>query len=253
MFKSFAYILACLTCVFSGLQAENLVVGTTTAYAPFVSLDEKGEMVGFDIDIAKALAAKLNRRLVFKDLGSMPSLMLSLKQGKVDLLIWAISITEERQKQMEMVFYQGETITTMPLIFWNKIPDGVSSIQDLANDPKNIVCVEAGSFQESFAQNVKGLRLKQVDKVLDAMMEIRYGKSTAILVDSSLVATLQKQFPQMKVMEIPLPQSEQSLGNGICIQKKNPQLAVQVRAAIDELRREGVIAELEKKWNLEGK
>ncbi|MCB1084988.1 MAG: transporter substrate-binding domain-containing protein, partial [Chlamydiia bacterium] len=100
-----------------------LVMGTASGYAPFVSLNEKGEYEGFDIDIANALAKKLNRPLEIKDYGTMPSLMLALKQKKVDAIIWAISMTEKRKASLEMIHYQGEKEETIPLVFWGETPE----------------------------------------------------------------------------------------------------------------------------------
>ncbi len=249
---SYIYLFILGLSIFNPLMAENLVVGTTSAYAPYVSLDDKCEYVGFDIDFAQALSQKLNKNLVIKDLGSMPALMLALKQNKIDAIIWAISITEERQKQMEMIYYQGEKVTSMPLLFWKKIPEGIASIKNMENNPKITICVEAGSFQENFLSKISGLKLKQVDKVMDAILEIKYGKSTATMIDPSLLATVLKQFPNLAIMDIPLPFNEQSFGNGICLTKQNKALIAEIRQAVKELQNEGKILELEKKWNLGG-
>jgi arginine transport system substrate-binding protein len=249
-FTRVLFALFILNILFASLRSSDFVVGTTSGYAPFVSLDEDGKYVGFDIDFSQALGKKLNRTVIFKDLGSMPALMLALKQEKIDAIIWAISITEERQKQMDMVFYQGEKVTTLPLIFWKEIPKEISCLQDMAKMTGAVICTEAGSFQDSFLQTVPGLCLKQVDKVTDAILEIRYGKSIASLVDPSLLGCLTEQFPELKVMEVALPPSQQSLGNGICLNKKNSALTAQVRQAVSELEQEGKIKELEKKWGL---
>ena len=243
-----AFFAACLA--WMPLSAKDFVVGTATGYAPFVSLDEKGNYVGFDIDIAKELSKKLNRNLVIKDLGSVPSLFLALKQNKIDVIIWAISITQERQKQMDMVYYQGQKVTSLPLLFWKKIPDGVVKVEDIS--PKQIICVEAGSFQESVLQKVPGINLKQVDKVMDAVLEIKYGKAQATMIDPGLVFTICQQFPEIQLLNIPLPPSEQSLGNGICINKDNQLLSQQVQQAVAELQSEGTIGALEKQYNLVG-
>lgn len=234
-----------------GLFGADLVVGTTSAYAPFVSLDEQGCYVGFDIDVAEELAKKLGRTLVIRDLGSMPSLIVALKQNKIDALIWAVSITKERQQQMEMVYYQGETVTELPLLFWKEIPQAITSLETLAN--KGVISVEAGSFQESFLLSVPGLELKQVDKVMDALLELKYKKTMATLVDPSLLATIKEKFPEVKVLNIPLPASAQAFGNGICLNKGNLALIADVKQAVREMQQSGKIAELEKKWNLTGK
>lgn len=231
-------------------SVETFTVGTTSGYAPYVSLDSKGQYEGFDIDLAKLVSKKLNKQLVIKDLGSMPSLMIGLKQKKVDAIIWAVSITEEREKQMEMIYYQGERITTMPLLFWGKIPENIQGPEGLANDPKKIVCVEAGSYQEQVMKSYPGLTLKNVDKITDAIMEIKFGKSLAIAIDNSLVSFVKEQSPELQVLYFPLPPSKQSLGNGICINKNRPELGAAVKKAVAELISEGKIQELEKKWNM---
>jgi ABC-type amino acid transport substrate-binding protein len=238
----FASILAFST-LFSA--EETLTIGTTSGYAPYVSLDNQGNYEGFDIDLARLVAEKLGRKLVIKDGGSMPGLMLSLKQNKVDLLIWAISITQERSKALDMIYYQGEKIQTMPFLFWKEVPS-ISKINELAKT----VCVEAGTYQESVLKNYPNLKLKYVDKISDGVMELKYGKVFALAVDPSLVKRFTEQDSNIKAVYLPLAPNEQALGNGICVNKTNTELSAQVKKAISELTQEGKIAELEKKWKL---
>lgn len=238
--------------LFGNTKPEPLVIGTTSGYAPYVSLDAAGNYEGFDIDFANELAKKLNRKLILKDCGSMPSLMLALQQKKVDALIWAISITDERSKKMDMVYYQGKKVTEMPFLFWKKIPEGIRVMEDLGKDSKYVVSVEAGSFQENVLKQLPQVSLKQVEKLTDAVMEIRFGKSNAAMADPSLIAELTAAYPELKILYLPLQPKDYSLGNGICINKANPELTRQVKKATEELIQEGKVAELEKKWNLGG-
>lgn len=233
-----------------GGEPEPLVVGTTSGYAPYVSLDAQGRYEGFDVDFAEALAQKMNRKLVLKDCGSMPSLLLALQQKKVDIVIWAVSITEDRQKKMAMVYYQGEKVTQMPFLFWNKVPDGITAIDDLAKDPKTKVSVEAGSFQEGVLKKFPSVRSKQVEKITDALMEIKFGKSLAAMADPSLVPELTSKYPEIKVVKLPLKPEDYSLGNGICIDKNNAKLIQEVKQAAEQLIAEGKVAELETKWKM---
>lgn len=243
--KLFTLFLLPFACAIAG--EESLTVGMTSGYAPFVSLNEKGEYEGFDIDLAEELSKRLGRKLVLKDLGSMPSLMLGLKQGQIDALIWAVSITEERKKNMEMIYYQGDQVSEMPLVFWKGVPEGIKTWADLRGKP---VCAEAGSYQESVLKKVEGIQLKYLDKAADAVLELKYGKSLATCLDASLLPKLQKQFPQLKIKMLTLPPEERSLGNGICIAPSNRKLAAEVQMAVEKMREEGKIAELEKKWGL---
>lgn len=229
---------------------DTLGVGTASGYAPYVSLNEKGVYEGFDIDVAHLVAEKLGKKLVLQDLGSMPSLLMALQKKKVDCVIWAVSITEERQKEMSMIYYQGQQTKEAPFLFWKETPKTISSIADLEKDPSRIVCVESGSYQDTILQKYGKLNVRHLDKILDGIMELRYGKCYATLVDYSLLPRLQAQYPELKILCLPLPPDQQSLGYGICISKSNPELAKEVEKAVDELRKEGQLAALEKKWNL---
>lgn len=247
------YFIFCILSIISFASttiAEELVVGTTSGYAPYVSINAEGEYEGFDIDIAKALADKLGRRLVIKDFGSMPALILAIKQNKADALIWSISITQERQKQMAMVYYQGEKVTSLPLLFWEEIPNNIKGLEDMANNPNAVISVEAGSFQENVLLSVPGLNLKQVDKVSDAILELKYGKSQAALIDNSLKSIYMEKFPKLKSLTISLPESKQSMGNGICLNSNNIDLIAAIQKAVNELFSDGTIANLETKWKL---
>lgn len=230
--------------------ADDLIVGTSSGYAPYVSINSEGEYEGFDIDIAKALADKLGRRLVIKDFGSMPALILALKQNKADALIWSISITQERQKQMAMVYYQGEKETSLPLLFWGEIPDNIKGLEDMINNPNAVISVEAGSFQENVLLSMPGLTLKQVDKVSDAILELKYGKSQAALIDNSLKPIYMEKFPKLKSLTVNLPESKQSMGKGICLNPNSGDLIATIQKTVNELFSNGTIANLEEKWKL---
>jgi ABC-type amino acid transport substrate-binding protein len=248
----FTYLLLIVTSVTQAKETSSneFVVGTTSGYAPYVSLNLKGEYEGFDVDLAKIIAERLNKKLVLQDLGSMPSLLVALKKQKIDSIMWAMSITSDRRNEMEMIYYQGDRITEMPFLFWKDVPAGIQKIDDLAKLPNATICVEAGSYQDSVLQKYPNLKLRYLDKILDGIMEIKYGKCRMTTVDNSLINRIQQQYPEIKVLYLPLPDNQQNLGNGICINKANEQLIASVRKITDDLIKEGKIAELEKKWKL---
>lgn len=120
----------------------------------------------------------------------------------------------------------------------------------MANNPNAVISVEAGSFQENVLLSVPGLNLKQVDKVSDAILELKYGKSQAVLVDNSQKISYMEKFPKLKSLTINLPESKQSLGNGICLNSNNRDLATAIQKAVNELFSDGTIPNLEAKWKL---
>ncbi|MDR3623908.1 MAG: transporter substrate-binding domain-containing protein [Chlamydiales bacterium] len=243
------FLLLSATIFASTNNEKELVVGTTGAYAPYVCLNEQGEYEGFDISVAKELATLLNKKLVLKDLGGLQPLFLALKQNKIDLILFAVSITEERMQKMQMIHYQGEDTVEMPLLFWKKIPDRIVSIEDLAKRDC-VVCVEAGSYQEKCAEKFSLKNLKQTDSIQDALMEIKYGKAVATFADPSMLPRFLKQYKELQVIQIPIPKEEQAYGNGICINKNNTVLKLDVEKAINLLKANGTIQALEEKWGL---
>ena len=247
MKKAF-FALSCIYIFTIFSEERTLLVGTASGYAPFVSLNAEGQYEGFDIDVANLLSQKLNKSLKIIDLGTLPSLFLALEQGKIDVVIWAISITEQRSKKMQMIYYQGEKELTIPFLFWEKLPEDISCLDDLCKDPKKKICVEAGSWQESVIEDLPNVI--RLDCLTSALLELQYGKSYAVAVDPSLASSLLEKNPKLKALALPLPLHKQSLGNGICIAKKNTYLASKVQEVVTCLIKEGKILELEKKWGL---
>lgn len=233
----------------SEVREDQLVIGTVSGYAPFVSINSQGEYEGFDVDVAQELARRMQKKLVLKDCGSMVPLMLSLQNGAADLLLWALDITQARLREMTMIQYQGEDVTSYPLLFWQRIPEGVRSLDDLKGKGA-VVAVEPGSTQEKFLDQFDFITKKTLEKVVDRVMDIKYGKSLAAFTDPALVPTLKQKNPEIQVLDIPLGQEWMTYGIGVCVKKENKALADQVQTIVDAMKRDGTIKNLEIKWQL---
>ena len=228
-------------------SADTLIVGMTGGYAPWVSVNTKGEYEGFDIDVAKALAQKLNKKLVLQDCGNMSSLLLALDQKKIDVIIWGMCITKDRLAKMSMVRYQGKQIKSFPLLFWDRIPQGVTSIQDMRG---MVVCVEPASTQQKALDSYNYIEQKQISKIDDALFAIQYGKADAALTEPAIARKFIKKFPCIKVLELSLDEDTQEFGVGICSNRQNKKLVGQLEQAVKELEAAGVIAQFEKRWDI---
>ncbi|MGZ3634129.1 MAG: transporter substrate-binding domain-containing protein [Parachlamydiaceae bacterium] len=226
---------------------QALIMGTQSGYPPFEFIDSTGTMVGFDVDLASLIAKKLNRPLVIEDM-EFEGLILSLKQRKIDLTLSGMSITPSRLKEIAMIPYHGDNETTFSLIFWKAVPEGIQTIEDIAKLPGGSISVESGSIPEAYMENYPKIPTKSFQGTLSAMMDVKFGKSTANLVQSDVAEYLMRQHPEIKVLNVPLVPNTQVLGFGIGIKKNNQELIDQVRTAISELKSSGELAELENKW-----
>ena len=228
-------------------RSNEFIVGMTGGYAPWVSVNPQGEYEGFDIDVARALADKMGKTLILKDLGCMTSLFAALDAGMIDVIIWGISITQDRLQKVAMVNYQGDLVTSYPLIFWNKIPQRVQNINDLKDA---IVCVEPASSQEDVLCKYDFIKPLTVDKIDDALLNIQYGKADAAFVEPAIAKKFKNKYPEIQILDVALDQQDQVAGVGVVIKQNNAEIINQVSCAIDELKVTGLIAEFEQKWDM---
>lgn len=78
---------------------QNIRIGTDPTYAPFESKNSQGELVGFDIDLAKELCKRINTQCTFVE-NPLDALIPSLKAKKIDAIMSSLSITEKRQQEI---------------------------------------------------------------------------------------------------------------------------------------------------------
>ncbi len=244
----------CKNNFFSKTKTNNstLVVGMMSGWPPYMSINKQGNFEGFDVDVAKKLAKKLGKKLIIKDIGGLTPLFLSLNQNKIDLIFSGLDITKKRLKALDMVQYAGQEIKSFYLLFWNKIPEGIKTINDLKKLKNNTICVEPSSPSELFLSQPKfnGINKKPIGKTIDMILEIKYGKSLCAILEPLIVQDLQNKNPKIKILKVPLPKEFQIFGIGIAL-KKNSNLTQNIKAAISSLQKNGIIKKLEQKWNIQ--
>jgi lysine-arginine-ornithine-binding protein len=110
----FASILAVTTLLFAvndATSGEKLRIATEGYYAPFNYYNESGELVGFDVDIGKALCEKMETECEFMQ-KDWDDLIPSLINGDFDVILASMSITEEREKQVAFtISYYSNMLT----------------------------------------------------------------------------------------------------------------------------------------------
>ncbi|WP_194844376.1 transporter substrate-binding domain-containing protein [Candidatus Clavichlamydia salmonicola] len=223
-------------------KSAFLLVGTDPTFPPFESINSKGHTIGFDIDIAEKIATKLNKKLVVRHL-DFDALFFSLMQSKIDLVISAISITEERAKQVNFIPYQGEGIDHLSLVFWKQQPERFEEF-------KGIVAVQTGTFHEKFLRAVatKDMRIKSFSSVQELILELKFGKSNAAILEPSVLKLMMLRFPELTASPILLGDEYRVHGYGIAINKNNQKLSHEIEEVINDLKADGSIQILEKKW-----
>ena len=125
-------VLAALLATFAAgaSAADKINFGVSATYPPFESLDASNQIVGFDIDLAKALCKQMQADCTFTN-HAFDSLIPSLKFKKYDAVISGMDITPERSKQVAFTdpYYANSAVVIA------KHPASDSSISRMMNSP----------------------------------------------------------------------------------------------------------------------
>lgn len=229
----------------------TLIVGMMGGWAPFMTINAQGGYEGFDVDVATELAKRMGKQLVIKDFGSVASCLIAVEQNKANMVFSGLDITESRLKKFIMVPYAGQTITSIALVFWNSIPAGVHSMENLRTLSACTICTDPGSSQEKYLDQFNFITKKPMASVADMVLDLRYGKSTAAILEPFLAQRIKRKNPEAQILEMPLPLEFQQFGFGIAIKKNNTILEQITTTIIKEMRQDGTLTALEKKWQLE--
>lgn len=131
---------------------KEIRIGTDGSYRPWSGTNSAGELIGFDIELATAVCAEMNRTCRFT---SQPweGLIPALEQGKYDILVGGISITPQRAKRLSFTQSYGN----LPINVAAKKSAGLNGKQtwpDLKLALKDkIVGVQSGTQSQKFVDN----------------------------------------------------------------------------------------------------
>ncbi len=142
------FVLSLLGCTGTGnssiREAERrIVVGLAADYPPFES-KKNGEIIGFDVDLAREIAKELGYELTLQDM-EFSALIPSLQTGRIDFAMSGMTVTEERKKNL--LFSDTYYTSSFSVIFQKSGP--FSSEQDLAGKK---IGVQLGTTMEKYAK-----------------------------------------------------------------------------------------------------
>ncbi|HGF7569942.1 TPA: transporter substrate-binding domain-containing protein [Enterococcus hirae] len=217
-----------------------LKVATSADYAPFefyTMVDGKDKIVGSDIDLAKAIAKELGVKAEVSDM-NFNTVLASLKEGKADLAISAISATDERKQQFDFTdnYYNPPQV----VIINKKNKEIYRNANDLKD--KN-VGAQKGSIQEELVKTqLKGAKLVTIDKVPNMIVEVNQGSLAATVVEKTIAESYIAQNPDLMIADISLePAPDEAFA--IALPKESSQLQKELNQIIKKLNDEGKIEE----------
>jgi polar amino acid transport system substrate-binding protein len=212
-------------------HAAPLVVGLDPNYPPFEMINEAGELSGIDVELARALGRHLNRPVVFEKM-SFDGLIPALQTGRIELIVSAMTITEERRKAVD--FSDPYFRTGLSLLVGKN--SGIRSVADL-NPARHRIAVVNGTTGHIYVR--KNLKAFAPEKVLilkqDAVaaLEVAQGNADAFVYDSLSVFKHHQKNPETTTA---LLQTFQSEDWGIVLRKGNDALKRQINGFLAEFK-----------------
>jgi len=158
------------------------LVGTDAAYAPFESQDEKGQIVGFDIDIVSAIAQKAGIEVKFVNT-PWEGIFNALNQGDRDLLVSSITITDARRNSMDFSapYFDAHQLIAV------KANSKVSRFDDLKRLKVGVQNGTTGDEAVSKLQGKNSADIKRFEATPLALKELEAGGVDAVVADNGVV------------------------------------------------------------------
>ncbi len=224
-----------------GDDKKQLVMGTSADYAPFEYIDTatSEEIIGFDVDLAKALGEKLGYEIVVKDM-DFSGLITSLQSGKVDFVMAGMEPTPERSKNVDFTdsYFRSDISMVVP-------KDGdVQSFEDIKG---KVVGVQIGSIQAEKAvelQKEVDFKIENRDRVPDLVEEINSGRFDGVLMEDVVSKGYMKNNDNLKV--IPIPNNE--TGGASIAFPKDSELTEKFNGELAAMKENGEMDKLVSKW-----
>ncbi len=213
--------------------AKVYAVGTDAAYAPFESQDETGEIVGFDIDIVRAIAGKAGIAVKFINT-PWEGIFNALAQGDRDLVVSAVTITDERKATMD---FSAPYFDARQLIAVRK-DSAITAFDELRALEVGVQTGTTGDDVVSRLQGKNSTRIKRFESTPLALQELEAGGVDAVVADNGVVIHYVANNPGRHFKTV----SDRAFvpeHYGIALRKGNPELLARLNQGLAAIRADG--------------
>jgi polar amino acid transport system substrate-binding protein len=215
------------------LSAKKLIVGVNPTLPPLASMNDKNEIVGYDVDIAQKLGAMLSvpdERVPF------------VATGKVDIVMGALTRTPDRAKVIDFTV----PIQTEALSVLTTEAKPFSSWQDLNKDNVTLVQVRGTTPLDFIKASVSQAKLLLLDNYPDAVRALAQGRADAMIDVVDYLGNFTTNYPvQWKILKQPIGSVDY---DSIGVAKGNDTLRNWLNIALFSLSENGFLAATYKKW-----
>lgn len=220
---------------------KEIVIGVDDKFAPMGFRDENNELVGFDIDYAKAAIEKMGYTVKFQPI-DWKTKETELSSGRIDLIWNGYTITDERKEKVlftKPYLENAQVVVTL-------IDSEIQSLEDL--DGKVVGLQALSSALDALNANPIASKVKNVTEFADnvlALTDLKNGRVDAVVIDEVVMNYYMAQEEGTFVILDEHLAPEQY---GIGVKKGNEALLEELQAALDELNEDGTAAKISEEW-----
>ena len=251
MLKKVAIVLIALTFTagfaFAGGGSEapggkmNIVVATDATWPPMEMVDENKEIIGFDIDLMKAVAEAGGFTVEFKNT-AWDGIFAGLAAGEYDAVMSSVTITEERKETMD---FSVPYINAGQILVVPQAASGVTVLADLKGKSVGAQIGTTGSFE---VEKVSGVELKTYDEIGLAFEDLANGRIDAVVADTPVAADFALMNPNYmgKLKIVGEPFTEEYYG--VAVKKGNKEILAAVNKGLEAVLDTNTYDEIEDEW-----
>ena len=225
------------TAELSTVEPGKLIMSTNAAFPPYEMTTESGEFEGIDIEPAQAIADELGLELQIDDM-DFDAALLAVQQGKSDMVMAGVTVTDERQNVMDFTDSYATGIQSIIV----KEDSDIASVDDLAGKK---IGTQRGTTGYLYCSDDFGdENVVAYDDGLTAVQMLNNGQVDCVVIDNAPAKEFIAANPGLKLLDTAYVEESYAIGIG----KGNTELKDAINTALEELKADGTLQAIVDKY-----
>ena len=219
------------------VNAGKLTMSTNAAFPPYEMTTDSGDFEGIDIEVAGAIAEKLGLELQVDDM-DFDAALLATQNGKSDMVMAGVTVTDERQKVMDFSDTYAEGIQSII------VPEDsdIASADDLTG---KAIGTQRGTTGYIYCTDDFGEdNVIAYDDGLTAVQALNNGQVDAVVIDNAPAKSFVEANPGLKILDTAYAQEDYAIG----VAKGNTALLDAINSTLEELQADGTLQAIVDKY-----
>ena len=225
------------TAELSTVEPGKLIMSTNAAFPPYEMTTDSGEFEGIDIETAQAIADKLGLELQIDEM-DFDAALLAVQQGKADMVMAGVTVTDERQNVMDFTDSYATGIQSIIV----KEDSDIASVDDLAGKK---IGTQRGTTGYLYCSDDFGdENVVAYDNGLTAVQMLNNGQVDCVVIDNAPAKEFIAANPGLKLLDTAYVEESYAIGVG----KGNTELKDAINTALEELKADGTLQAIVDKY-----